>query len=118
MATTPDTKITFKAATGRLRVVFNGETIADSTQALVLSEPGHAGMQYFPRADVRMEFLKPTDHHTHCPYKGDASYWNIEVGGETTENAVWSYEEPFDDVSEIKDYISFYPDRVEIFGVV
>jgi uncharacterized protein (DUF427 family) len=59
-----------------------------------------------------MDFLRRTDHHTHCPYKGNAAYWSIEVGGETVENAAWSYEQPFEDVAEIKGYISFYLDRL------
>lgn len=116
MAADPNTKITFAAGRKHLRVVFSGEIIADSRQVLVLSEPGHADVLYFPRADVRMEFLKPTDRSIHCPYKGDASYWNIEAGGEIAQNAVWGYENPFAEVSKIKDYISFYPDRVEISG--
>ena len=114
MAANPGSKISFEPAPRRLQVVFNGETIADSIRALVLREPGHADVVYFPRADVRMEFLKSTDHSTHCPYKGDASYWSIEADGKAAENAVWGYENPFEEVSEIKGYVSFYPDRVEI----
>ncbi|MDA0305957.1 MAG: DUF427 domain-containing protein [Proteobacteria bacterium] len=118
MAASPETKITFETEPKHLRVVFGGHIIADSKHVLVLLEPGHGDVLYFPRADVRMEFLKSTDHSTHCPYKGDASYWTIDAGGEIAENAVWGYEAAFDDVSEIKGYISFYPDRVEILGVV
>ena len=112
LADNPDYEITFEAEPKRMQVVFNGETIADSTQTLVLFETRLADVHYFPRADVCMDFLRRTDHHTYCPYKGTASYWSIEVGGETVENAAWSYEEPYDDVSEIKGYISFYPDRL------
>ncbi|MEE8352097.1 MAG: DUF427 domain-containing protein [Rhodospirillales bacterium] len=109
-----DSKITIKPVSRRLRVVFNGEIIAESDRALVMLERGHNNVFYFPRADVRMEFLKSTDHSTHCPYKGDASYWNIEADGETAGNAVWGYKNPFEEVSEIKGYVSFYPDRVEM----
>ena len=114
LSDTPDYKITFAAEPKRMRVVFNGETIADSTKSLVLRETHHADVHYFPRADVRMDILHRTDHHTVCPFKGTASYWNIEAGGETVENAVWSYEDPIEAVSEIKGYISFYKDRVTI----
>ena len=114
MADTPDSEITFAAEPKRLRIVVHGQTIADSTNTLVLFEPRHADVHYFPRADVNMDFLRRTDHHTHCPFKGDASYWSIEVAGDTLENAAWSYEEPFAEVSEIKEYISFYMDRVTI----
>ncbi len=84
---TPDYEITFEAEPKRMHVVFNGETIADSTRTLVLFETRHADVHYFPRADVCMDFLRRTDHHTYCPYKGNAAYWSIEVGGETVENA-------------------------------
>lgn len=117
LAANPGHEIKIEAGAGRLRVVCNGETIADSTQTLVLHETGIPPRHYFPRADVGMDFLRRTDHHTHCPYKGNAAYWNIEVGGDTVENAAWSYEEPFDEVSEIKGYLSFYLDRVNILGV-
>jgi len=112
LADTPDYEITFESEPKRLRVQFNGETIADSTEALVLSETRHADVHYFPRADVSMDFLRRTDHHSFCPYKGSASYWSIEAGGKSVENAAWSYEDPFDDLPEIKSYISFYKDRV------
>jgi uncharacterized protein (DUF427 family) len=60
-----------------------------------------------------MALLAATDHHTHCPYKGDASYFTIRVGGHSAENAVWSYERPYPAMAEIKDYLAFYPDRVD-----
>ena len=116
MATNPDCEIKFAAEPKRIQVVFHGKTIADSTKTLVLLETRHPDIHYFPRADVRMGFLRRTDHHTYCPDKGNAAYWSIEVGGETVENAAWSYEEPFDEVSEIKGYLSFYLDRVNILG--
>lgn len=106
----PETKIKIETEPKRMHVVFNGVTIADSTRTLVLLETRHAAVHYFPRADVNMDFLRPTDHHSFCPYKGTAAYWSIEAGGESVENGAWSYEEPFDDVSEIKGYISFYMD--------
>jgi len=112
LADIPDYEITFEAEPKRKQVVFNGETIADSTQTLVLLETRHAGVHYFPRADVNMDFLTPTDHHTFCPFKGTASYWSIEAGGETVENGAWSYEEAFEDVSEIEGYIAFYMARL------
>jgi len=112
LAETPDYEITFEAEPKRMHVVFNGQTIADSTRTLMLFETRHADIHYYPRANVNMDFLRRTDHHTHCPYKGNAAYWSIEVGGETVENAAWSYEQPFEDVAEIKGYISFYLDRL------
>ncbi len=112
LADTLDYEIKFEAEPKRMHVVFNGETIADSTKTKVLIETRHADVHYFPRADVCMDFLRRTDHHTFCPFKGTAAYWSIEAGGESVENGAWSYEEPIEDVSEIKGYISFYMDRL------
>ena len=61
-----------------------------------------------------MERLERTEHSSVCPFKGEASYWSIRVGGESSENAVWSYEDPFDEVGGLADYLSFYPDRTEL----
>ena len=68
---------------------------------------------YIPRADVDMSLLESTDHLTHCPYKGDASYFSIPVGGARSANAVWSYERPHAAVAVIRDHLAFYPDRVD-----
>ncbi len=110
--TNPDYKILFEPSPRRVRVEFNGETIADSTNAHLLFETRHLPVYYFPRADVRMDRLTPTEHHTFCPYKGTASYWTIAIGGRTAENAVWGYPDPFEEVAQIRDFVAFYWDRV------
>jgi uncharacterized protein (DUF427 family) len=97
----------------RVRVTFAGKTIADTTRALSLAEASYPPVFYIPRADADMATLARTAHHTHCPYKGDASYFTISAGGKTAENAVWSYEQPFPAVAEIKEYLAFYPNRVD-----
>jgi uncharacterized protein (DUF427 family) len=112
-AANPDYKIIFERSPRRVRVQFNGETIADSTAAHLLFETRHLPIYYFPRADVRMDLLRATDHHTYCPYKGTASYWSIAVGNRVSENAVWGYAEPFTEVAIIEDYVAFYWDRVD-----
>ena len=89
--TNPDYKITFERSPRRVRVEFNGETIADSTAAHLLFETRHLPVYYFPRADVRMDLMTPTEHHTFCPYKGTAAYWTVRVGERAAENAVWGY---------------------------
>jgi uncharacterized protein (DUF427 family) len=109
----PDYKILFEKSPRRVRVRFNGEWVADSTAAHLLFETRHLPVYYFPRADVRMDLLAPTDHHTFCPYKGTASYWTIQVGGRSAENAVWGYPEPYDEVAAIGDFVAFYWDRVD-----
>ena len=92
----------------RVRVVFNGETIADSRRAKLLHEAGHLPVYYFPREDVRWERLEESDHTTHCPFKGDASYWSVRVGERVAENAVWGYPEPIDSCPPIAGYLAFY----------
>ena len=109
----PDYKILFEPSPRRVRVTFNGATIADSTNAHLLFETRHLPVYYFPRADVRMELLTPTAHQTFCPYKGKASYWTIRVGDRTSENAVWGYPDPYDEVAAIRDFVAFYWDRVD-----
>ena len=111
--TNPDYKVTLEASPRRVRVKFNGETIADSSAAHLLFETRHLPVYYFPRADVRMDLLTPTDHHSFCPYKGTASYWTIRVGDRASENAVWGYPDPFDEVPALKDFVAFYWDRVD-----
>jgi uncharacterized protein (DUF427 family) len=98
----------------RVRVRFNGETVADSTEALELFEGSYAPVFYLPRKDVKMDRLKPTESHTWCPFKGEASYWALATGTEQVHDAVWSYEDPFVEMADIKDYVAFYPTKVEI----
>jgi uncharacterized protein (DUF427 family) len=109
----PDHPISIARNDKRVRAIFAGTTIADSTRALTLKEASYPAVQYIPRADVEMDLLKLTSHTSHCPYKGDASYFSISAEGHTAENAVWSYQQPFPAMAEIKDYLAFYPDRVD-----
>jgi uncharacterized protein (DUF427 family) len=111
--TNPDYRITFEPSPRRVRVKFNGETIADSTAAHLLFETRHLPVYYFPRRDVRADLLRATDHHSFCPYKGTASYWSVAVGNKVSENALWGYPEPFEEVAAIADYVAFYWDRVD-----
>ncbi|WP_131784437.1 DUF427 domain-containing protein [Protofrankia symbiont of Coriaria ruscifolia] len=97
----------------RVRVFFNGQVIADSIRTLYVFEAGHLPVYYFPRPDVRFDLLTPTDHHTSCPRKGDASYFTITVGDRRAENAVWAYPEPIPDVADLADYVAFYWDRAD-----
>jgi uncharacterized protein (DUF427 family) len=112
-AKNPDYHIAFVPCPRRVRGVAGGETVVDTTRAMLMLEGKHAPVYYFAREDVRMDLLSRTDHATHCPYKGDASYWSLEAGGETRENAVWSYEAPYDEVVKIGGYVAFYWDRMD-----
>ena len=109
----PDHFVEFAHSPKRIRVMFGGETIADSTNALILHERNHVPVYYFPRANVAMDRLSRTDHFTHCPFKGDASYYTVSVGGQTAENAVWSYEHPFDECEGIGEYLAFYWNKMD-----
>ena len=91
----------------RIRVVFNGETVADSDSALLMHESRLPSVYYFPLTDVRSEFLIRNELHTHCPFKGNASYWSLKVGDRTAENAVWAYEDPYDEASGMDQYVAF-----------
>jgi len=109
----PDHPITITTNGKRVRVTFAGKTIADTTRALTLKEASYPTVNYLPRDDVDMNALKRTSHASHCPYKGEASYFTISVDGKSAENAVWSYEQPFPAMAQIKDRVAFYPNRVD-----
>lgn len=109
----PDHPITIEKNPRRVVVTFAGRIIADTTDALTLREATYPAVHYIPRRDVNMSLLKSSTHHSHCPYKGDASYFSVAAGDERSENAVWSYVSPFPAVAEIKEHLAFYPDRVE-----
>lgn len=109
----PDHPITISPNEGRVRVIFAGRTIADTTQALALKEARYPPVYYIPREDADMALFQGSAHRTHCPYKGDARYFSISVDGRNAENAVWSYEAPFPAVAAIKDNLAFYPDKVD-----
>jgi uncharacterized protein (DUF427 family) len=111
----PDHPITISPSHGRVRVRLGGDVIADTSDALDLRESTYPLVHYIPRNAVQMDRLIKTDHSTHCPYKGDASYFSIVANdGTRVENAVWSYETPFPAMREIADYLAFYPNKVEI----
>jgi adenylate cyclase len=107
-----DYAIRFEPSPRRVRVEFNGAWIADSRRALILRETRQPPAYYFPREDVRTGLLEKTEQRTHCPFRGNATYWTIRAGGAVAENAAWSYEEPYEEGRPIKGYVSFYPDRV------
>ena len=109
----PDHPITISRNPRRVRVRFAGRTVAETARSLTLQEARYPPVHYIPRADADMTLLTRTEHHTHCPYKGEASYFTIASSGRTAENAVWSYEQPFPAMAEIKEYLAFYPNRVD-----
>lgn len=108
-----DHHVAFAPCPKRVRAIVNGKTVADSLCAGLVFETGHHPVYYFPREDIRMDFLERTNHRTHCPYKGDASYWTLSVGNRAVENAVWSYEQPLSAMERIKGLLAFYWDKVD-----
>ena len=105
--------IWFEDSPRRIRAKLGGETVVDSRHAKLLHEHRHLPIYYFPQDEVRMDLLVPTDKHTTCPYKGEASYWSVHAGGKVAENAVWSYPEPVNDAPPLNGYMAFYWNRMD-----
>lgn len=96
----------------RLRVIFNGETIADSTQAYRVLETSHPPTYYIPPQDIKMEYLSPTSRSTFCEFKGGASYYTVTVSDKSATNSAWFYPSPSRGFEVIRDYISFYANHM------
>ena len=97
-----------------MEVRLDGRTLAATDRAVRLDETGLPPRYYLPRADVRMDLLKPTSFHTTCPFKGEASYWSVELDGRTHDGIVWAYETPKPAAAQVAGMLSFYPDRTDI----
>ena len=106
--------VTITPTDAHIEVRLRGELLASSDRALRLDETGLPARFYVPKDDVRMELLHPTTFHTTCPFKGEASYWSIELGGQTHDGIAWAYETPITAAAEIAGHLSFYPDRTEV----
>jgi uncharacterized protein (DUF427 family) len=109
----PGHPILIEANPSRVVVTVGGKVIADTRDALTLREAHYPAVAYIPRRDVDMEALARSEQTTYCPYKGRASYYHVPAGGDRSLNAIWTYETPFEAVAQIKDYLAFYPDRVD-----
>jgi uncharacterized protein (DUF427 family) len=114
----PDHPITIAPAEGKVRVTVAGKTVAESTRALRLGEKGYPPVFYLPRSDADMTVLVRTTHSTYCPYKGDCAYYSIPIGGTKSENAVWTYENPYEAVASVKEYLAFSPRGVDAIEVI
>lgn len=109
----PDHPIAIAPNPARITVSVAGRIIADTREALTLKEAAYPPVQYIPRKDVDMTQLQRTTHQTYCPYKGECACYSIPAGEQRSVNAVWTYETPFAAVSAIREYLAFYPDRVD-----
>jgi uncharacterized protein (DUF427 family) len=97
-----------------VRIEVGGDVVAETTRARLLFETSMAPRLYLPREDVRVD-LHPSERHTYCPYKGEASYWSVDAGGRRREDLAWSYEQPLPELLEIAGLIAFWDDRVDVF---
>jgi uncharacterized protein (DUF427 family) len=110
----PGHKITITPSDLHVEVVVNGMKVADSDRPVLLDETGLPTRYYLRPEDVRTDLLRATNFHTTCPFKGEASYWSLDVGGEVFDGIVWSYESPIAGAEAITGLMCFYPDRVEM----
>ncbi|MBL6752342.1 MAG: DUF427 domain-containing protein [Nevskia sp.] len=114
----PDHRIVETRVPHRMQAIVNGEVVADSADVIRLEEDRHPVRFYFPRADVRMDRLERTQTATECPFKGTARYFSLKTAGHTLPDAVWTYEEPYDEMQGIKDRLAFYEDQFTQIQVV
>jgi len=106
-------RFTFEPHSRRVRAEFSGAIIADSTRTVVVRETRLPAVFYFPRQDVRMDLLQPSANRSYCPFRGNASYWSVDVNGRREENIVWSYEDPLPEADRIRGYMAFYAERLD-----
>lgn len=107
--------ITIEPTQGRVQVRVNGELVADTTAALELREAAIPAVQYIPIADVQQDRLTRTDTSTYCPFKGDASYYSVTTSsGDTVDDVIWTYEQPYPAVAAIAGHVAFYPNKADI----
>ena len=108
-----DHPISIQRNAARVVVSVAGRVVADSRNGLTLREADYPPVEYIPPEDVDFSQLKRTNHATYCPYKGECSYYSVPAGGKKSVNAVWTYEDPYPAVAQIKGHVAFYPDRVD-----
>jgi len=114
LARIPDYAVEIVPLARTVTIQYQGTVIAETNAALLVKETKHADVVYLPRSALRAEFFKATDHSTYCPFKGHANYWQLNLAGEIQDNIVWSYESPYEEVADLKDFVSFYTDRTEM----
>ena len=109
----PAHKLLMQEFPRRVRATFGGQTVFDTIRAMLVHETGLLPQVYVPQDDIRADLLRPTDHHTYCPFKGTASYWSVTAGGQVAENAIWSYPDPNSESRWLQGYSGFYWDAMD-----
>src|ERR1700754_2336192 len=109
----PKHRLLMHAFPRRVRAEYAGETVLDTRSGVLLHETGLPPQLYVPETDLRDDLLEPTDHHTHCPFKGDASYRSLRVGDRVEENAVWAYPDPLPAAPWLAGYAAVYWDKMD-----
>jgi uncharacterized protein (DUF427 family) len=107
-------RIELTESPAHVRVLVHGEVVADTDHAKLLQEGALLPRWYIPREDVRADVLEDSDHASHCPFKGDASYHSVRVGDHLDENLVWFYPEPIEAVAGIRDHLAFYGENENV----
>jgi uncharacterized protein (DUF427 family) len=111
----PYTRVDTVHSSRKVRVEVEGTVVAETTRPVVLFETGLPTRYYIPKLDVRMDLLEPTDTVTHCPYKGDATYWSLKVGEKTYPDFVWTYLHPLPEIPKIENLLCFYNEKVDLY---
>ncbi|MBO6826232.1 MAG: DUF427 domain-containing protein [Sneathiella sp.] len=107
----PDHKVEIERADGRLQLSLKGEVIATSDEALLLKEGDYPDRYYFPIHDIKGDILKPSDHHSYCPFKGTARYWDVLVGKDLIKDGAWGYDDPYFECADLTGYVCFYMEK-------
>lgn len=108
----PDHKVREQHLVDRMQVAVNGEIVGDSKDVIKVEEDGSPARYYFPRGDVKMDLLERSATTTRCPFKGEARYFNLRVGGKKLDDAVWTYEDPYDEHVALTERVAFYADKI------